>query len=332
MVKQAPSLGRLLIMVGFAFSCVAILLYLWLTFGGAVPLRAKGYRVTVNFPEASTLAQQADVRISGVTVGKVVSKQVVVVNGQVKPLTAATLEIQRKYAPIAKDTRAVLRQKTLLGETYVELSPGNRGQDDSNTIPDERQPAERAGGADRSARRDLPDLRPGHAARVPDLDAGPGRGVARARAGPERRHRQPDAVRREHEQGAGDPEQPERGHAQAGAQHRGGLQRAERAPRPAHGADQQLEPRLPDHGRAQPAAGRRLPRLPRVRGPVGRAGGAPHQVRQQRQSADRPAAAGRPTAVADADQRLAPRAQPEGPVRGPRPAGAGLEEGPAGGR
>ncbi len=136
MVKQAPSLGRLLIMVGFAFSCVAILLYLWLTFGGAVPLRAKGYRVTVNFPEASTLAQQADVRISGVTVGKVVSKQVVVVNGQVKPLTAATLEIQRKYAPIAKDTRAVLRQKTLLGETYVELSPGNRGQDDSNTIAD----------------------------------------------------------------------------------------------------------------------------------------------------------------------------------------------------
>ena len=136
MVKQAPSLGRLLIMVGFAFSCVAILLYLWLTFGGAVPLRAKGYRVTVNFPEASTLAQQADVRISGVTVGKVISKQVVVVNGQVKPLTAATLEIQRKYAPIAKDTRAVLRQKTLLGETYVELSPGHRGPNDSNTIPD----------------------------------------------------------------------------------------------------------------------------------------------------------------------------------------------------
>jgi phospholipid/cholesterol/gamma-HCH transport system substrate-binding protein len=123
-------------MVGFAFSCVAILLYLWITFGGAVPLRAKGYRVKVNFPNAVTLADQADVRISGVNVGKVVGKQVVVVNGQVKPLTQVTIEMNAKYAPIAKDTRAILRQKTLLGETYVELTPGNRGPHDSNTIFD----------------------------------------------------------------------------------------------------------------------------------------------------------------------------------------------------
>jgi len=126
MQKQAPSLGRIFVMVGFAFSCIAILLYLWITFGGAVPLRAKGYRVTVNFPEAVTLAQQADVRISGVNVGKVISKKVVVKNGRVEPLTAVTLELSRQYAPIPRDTRAILRQKTLLGETYVELSPGNR--------------------------------------------------------------------------------------------------------------------------------------------------------------------------------------------------------------
>ena len=36
------------------------------------------------------------------------------------------LEIDARYAPIPKDTRAILRQKTLLGETYVELSPGTR--------------------------------------------------------------------------------------------------------------------------------------------------------------------------------------------------------------
>ena len=29
-----------------------------------------------------------------------------------------------QYAPIPADTRAILRQKTLLGETYVELTPG----------------------------------------------------------------------------------------------------------------------------------------------------------------------------------------------------------------
>ena len=37
-----------------------------------------------------------------------------------------TLQIQPKFAPIPKDTRAILRQKTLLGETYVELTPGNK--------------------------------------------------------------------------------------------------------------------------------------------------------------------------------------------------------------
>jgi phospholipid/cholesterol/gamma-HCH transport system substrate-binding protein len=126
MQKQAPSFGRILVMVGFTMSCFAILLYLWLTFGGSVPLRPKGYRVTVDFPEAVTLAEQADVRISGVTVGKVIKKKVVVQNGRVKPLTAVQLEIARKYAPIPTGTRAILRQKTLLGETYVELTPGDR--------------------------------------------------------------------------------------------------------------------------------------------------------------------------------------------------------------
>jgi virulence factor Mce-like protein len=126
MQKQAPSLGRILVMVGFALSCFAILLYLWLTFGGSVPLRPKGYRVKVNFPEAVTLAQEADVRISGVNIGKVVSLKLAEQNGKVQPYTTATLEINPKYAPIPANTHAILRQKTLLGETYVELSPGDR--------------------------------------------------------------------------------------------------------------------------------------------------------------------------------------------------------------
>jgi phospholipid/cholesterol/gamma-HCH transport system substrate-binding protein len=44
-----------------------------------------------------------------------------------------TIELQSQYAPIPKDTRAILRQKTLLGETYVELSPGSRS---TGTVPD----------------------------------------------------------------------------------------------------------------------------------------------------------------------------------------------------
>jgi virulence factor Mce-like protein len=119
-IKQAPSLGRILTMVAFALSCFGILVFLWLSFGGSVPLQPKGYRIKVAFPEATQLAQEADVRISGVKVGKVKSKEPNKRTG----LTDTVLEIDSRFAPIPRNTRAILRQKSLLGETYVELSPG----------------------------------------------------------------------------------------------------------------------------------------------------------------------------------------------------------------
>ena len=124
MVKEAPSPARFAAMILFAASCVGILLYLWLAFGGSVPLRPEGYRVKLQFPEATQLAQEADVRISGVNVGKVKTKKPDNQTG----LTETVIELKEQYAPIPRDTRAILRQKTLLGETYVELSPGTRGE------------------------------------------------------------------------------------------------------------------------------------------------------------------------------------------------------------
>ena len=71
MQKAAPSVGRIAAMVVFALSCFGLLLFLWLSFGGSVPFKPKGYRVTASFAEASQLATEADVRISGVPVGRV---------------------------------------------------------------------------------------------------------------------------------------------------------------------------------------------------------------------------------------------------------------------
>jgi len=121
MQKQAPSIGRILVMVLFALSCFGILLYLWLVFGGSTPLKPQGYRVKIDFPEATQLAAEADVRISGVPVGRVKSKELD------EEATEVEIELKSEYAPIPADTRAVLRQKTLLGETYVELTPGTKG-------------------------------------------------------------------------------------------------------------------------------------------------------------------------------------------------------------
>jgi virulence factor Mce-like protein len=121
MQKSVPSLGRILVMVFFALSCFGLLLFLWLAFGGSVPLKPRAYQVKVPFEEGTQLAREADVRISGVPVGKV--KRVDLArNG----LNIALLELEPRYAPLPSDARATLRQKTLLGETYVELTPGTK--------------------------------------------------------------------------------------------------------------------------------------------------------------------------------------------------------------
>src|SRR3954454_9603033 len=124
MQKQAPSLPRILTMVLFALSCFGLLLSLWLSFGGAIPLKPEGYRFKVNVPEATQLGLEADVREAGVTVGHVVAKNLAGGGGNA---TTATVEMDSKYAPVRADTRVILRQKTLLGETYLELTPGDPG-------------------------------------------------------------------------------------------------------------------------------------------------------------------------------------------------------------
>ena len=120
MNKSAPGIGRIAGMVVFALSCFGLLLFLWLAFGGPVPLKPKGYEFHVDVPEATTLAKEADVRISGVPVGKVKDIQPDKRTG----LSDVTVALQSRYAPLRSNARAVLRQKTLLGETYVELVPG----------------------------------------------------------------------------------------------------------------------------------------------------------------------------------------------------------------
>jgi phospholipid/cholesterol/gamma-HCH transport system substrate-binding protein len=126
MNTSAPTPGRLLVISAFALTCFGLLLFLWLAFGGAIPLKPQGYRVQVAFTDATTLADQADVRIAGVSVGKVVKKELAPGGNR----TLTTIELKNRFAPLKRDARAILRQKTLLGETYVELTPGDRNAKD----------------------------------------------------------------------------------------------------------------------------------------------------------------------------------------------------------
>ena len=129
MQTGSPPVSRIVTMVLFTLSCVGLLLFLWLSFGGSVPFNPQGYRFDIAFPNAFNVADQADVRIAGVSVGKVVGKSL---DPQANR-TLVTIQMNNQYAPIHRDARAILREKTLLGETYIQITPGSRN---APAIPD----------------------------------------------------------------------------------------------------------------------------------------------------------------------------------------------------
>ena len=57
MQKQAPTLGRLMTMVLFALSCFGLLTFLWLAFGGPIPLKPTGYQIRPFVREARPLVR-----------------------------------------------------------------------------------------------------------------------------------------------------------------------------------------------------------------------------------------------------------------------------------
>ena len=122
---------RLLAVVGFAFSCFVLLLYLWLKSGGAIPLAPEHYQVHVPLPQAKGLGPHSDVRVSGVTVGHVIHVKAG------KPTSAGRadvlIDLEPEYVPLRGDARAMLRGKSIIGEAYVALSLGS---EDAPPVPD----------------------------------------------------------------------------------------------------------------------------------------------------------------------------------------------------
>jgi phospholipid/cholesterol/gamma-HCH transport system substrate-binding protein len=120
MGSKPPSAASIATALLFALSCFCATLFVWKAFGGTTPFQAEGYRFRASFgSDATNLTGGSSVRIAGVPVGKVV--KVKPANGRFE----ATIELKRRYAPIPEDARATTRIKTLLGETFVELTPGS---------------------------------------------------------------------------------------------------------------------------------------------------------------------------------------------------------------
>ena len=75
---------------------------LWLQFGGPVPLKPEKYRFKVSFDEAALLVEQADVRMAGLDVGKVVDKELDRERGARSP----TIELDEPSSRRSRATRA----------------------------------------------------------------------------------------------------------------------------------------------------------------------------------------------------------------------------------
>src|SRR5437660_4897473 len=81
-----------------------------------------GYRVNAIFRTGADLVPGDDVTMAGLRVGKVESLSPTSGSAQV------TMMLHRDFAPLFNDARAVIRQKNLLGETYIEVNRGNQSQ------------------------------------------------------------------------------------------------------------------------------------------------------------------------------------------------------------
>jgi virulence factor Mce-like protein len=115
------------IFIGYGVISALVLGYLAMQMGGEF-FFDRPYTVKAEFASAAELVPGDDVTIAGLRVGKIDWIQPGAGGG-----ASAQLLIHGAYAPLFRDARAVVQQKNLLGEAYVEL---NRGSSASGPMPD----------------------------------------------------------------------------------------------------------------------------------------------------------------------------------------------------
>jgi phospholipid/cholesterol/gamma-HCH transport system substrate-binding protein len=92
--------------------------YLWVNFGGSIPGITGGYRVTASMSDVQNLVYDSEVRIAGVQVGKIRGLK------READRIDVVMEIRGEAQPLHEGASVVLRAKTLIEETYLEVTDG----------------------------------------------------------------------------------------------------------------------------------------------------------------------------------------------------------------
>jgi phospholipid/cholesterol/gamma-HCH transport system substrate-binding protein len=117
-MTQSPNFARKMIaLAAFVLACVAIFGW-FLTLSGTKIVPGASYPLKVAVPSAVALAQHADVRQAGIKIGTVDG---ISIRGAHAVLA---LSLDRRYVPVYRDARVLVRGKTLQGENYVDIEPG----------------------------------------------------------------------------------------------------------------------------------------------------------------------------------------------------------------
>jgi phospholipid/cholesterol/gamma-HCH transport system substrate-binding protein len=105
-------------LAAFLVSMALIFGLLWMNFGGSIPGLTGGYSVTAALADTQNLVYDSEVRVAGVPVGKIRGLERTPGSVNVK------MELHGDAVPLHEGARVVLRAKTLIEETYLEVTDG----------------------------------------------------------------------------------------------------------------------------------------------------------------------------------------------------------------
>lgn len=111
---------QLAVVLAFTAACSTFFGYLWVGSGGSIPfVTDQGYRVSVDIAHVSNLVRNSDVMSAGVKIGKVADVRADGGHASV------TLQIDSGPVPLHEGAGVVVRYKTLLEETFLEVTDGS---------------------------------------------------------------------------------------------------------------------------------------------------------------------------------------------------------------
>jgi len=111
--------GKVAVLALVTLGALLILVYYYGAAGGRLPTAEDRYTVRATVDEPQQLLKHADVRAAGVKVGEVVD-----IKGRGRR-AELKLDLEKEVAPVYNDATVLVRQKTLVGENYIELVRGS---------------------------------------------------------------------------------------------------------------------------------------------------------------------------------------------------------------